>query len=68
MPKIYFYDTGVACTLLGIEKEGQLDTHYLKGALLENLVIVEFLKRRLHQGLPGHLYFGEIEQGMRWTY
>lgn len=63
MPKIYFYDTGLACTLLGIEQEGQLDTHYLKGALFENLVILEFLKRRLNQGLPGHLYFWRDRTG-----
>src|SRR5205085_61120 len=26
-PKIYFYDTGLACSLLGIEQENQIDTH-----------------------------------------
>jgi predicted AAA+ superfamily ATPase len=29
MPKLYFYDPGLACYLLGIENEKQLDTHYI---------------------------------------
>ena len=57
MPKLYFYDTGLACTLLGLENEKQLETHYLKGALFENLVILEILKQRLNKGLPANLYF-----------
>jgi predicted AAA+ superfamily ATPase len=56
-PKIYFYDTGLACSLLGLEQENQIDTHYLKGSLYENLVILEILKGRLNKGLPAHLYF-----------
>jgi len=63
MPKLYFYDTGIACTLLGIEKEQQLDTHYLKGALYENLVILELLKGRLNLGLPANFYFWRDQTG-----
>lgn len=63
MPKLYFYDTGLACTLLGLEKESQLDTHYLKGGLVENLVILEILKKRLNQGLPPNLYFWRDQTG-----
>ncbi len=63
MPKLYFYDTGIACTLLGLEKESQLNTHYLKGALFENLVILEVLKARLNQGLPPNLYFWRDQTG-----
>mgnify|MGYP000935224522 CR=1 FL=1 len=63
MPKLYFYDTGLACTLLGLEKEEQLETHYLKGALYENLIILEFLKGRLNKGLPPNLYFWRDRTG-----
>jgi uncharacterized protein len=63
MPKLYFYDTGIACTLLGIEKEQQLETHYLKGALYENLVILELLKGRLNLGLPTNFYFWRDKTG-----
>lgn len=63
MPKLYFYDTGLACTLLGLEKEDQLQTHYLKGALYENLVILELLKGRLNLGLPANFYFWRDKTG-----
>ncbi len=63
MPKLYFYDTGLACTLLGLEKENQLETHYLKGALFENLIVLEIFKRRLNQGLPANLYFWRDRTG-----
>ena len=33
-PKLYFYDTGLACSLLEIENASQLSTHYLRGGLL----------------------------------
>jgi predicted AAA+ superfamily ATPase len=47
MPKIYFYDVSIACSLLGIEGKKQLENHYLRGGLFENLVITELLKFRL---------------------
>ncbi len=61
MPKLY--DTGLACHLLGLEKSSQLETHYLKGALLENTVILEVLKHRLNRGLPPNLYFWRDHTG-----
>ncbi|MEM7589138.1 MAG: ATP-binding protein [Myxococcota bacterium] len=63
MPKLYFYDVGLACTLLGLEKEMQVETHYLKGALFENLMVLEILKGRINQGLPPHLYFWRDRSG-----
>ncbi|MGL9779333.1 MAG: DUF4143 domain-containing protein [Wolbachia sp.] len=63
MPKLYFYDTGLACTLLGLERESQLETHYLKGALFENLIVLEIFKKRLNQGLPANLYFWRDRTG-----
>jgi predicted AAA+ superfamily ATPase len=56
-PKIYFYDTGLVCSLIGIESEQQVKNYYAKGALFENLVINEFMKNRLHNGLTPRLYF-----------
>lgn len=63
MLKLYFYDTGIACTLLRLEKEQQLETHYLKGALYKNLVILELLKGRLNLGLPANFYFWKDKSG-----
>jgi hypothetical protein len=56
-PKIYFYDTGLACYLLGIENEQQLSTHPLKGPLFENMVVNEFIKNKLNKGKDTNLYF-----------
>lgn len=56
-PKIYFYDTGLACFLLGIENETQLQTHPLRGALFENMVVNEAMKNRFNRGKMPNLYF-----------
>lgn len=55
--KLYFYDTGLACFLLGIENIKQLASHPLRGALFENMVVLEFIKSRLNQGKNLNLYF-----------
>lgn len=57
MPKLYFYDTGLATTLLGIENTKQLDFHPLRGSLFENMVVVNFLKMRYNEGKSNNLYF-----------
>jgi len=62
-PKLYFHDTGVACSLLGIRDESQVNLHYLKGALFENLVINEFIKRNFHRGDNWQPYFWQDSQG-----
>ena len=56
-PKLYFYDTGLAAHLLGIENEQQLQTHPLRGALFENMVINEMLKEGFNRGEEERLYF-----------
>jgi hypothetical protein len=62
-PKLYFYDTGVACSLLGLRDESQVNLHYLKGALFENLIINEFVKRSFHSGQHHFPYFWQDSQG-----
>jgi len=54
-PKLYFYDTGLLCHLLGINDAGQLETDRLKGSVFENMVIAEYQKRNYH--LYEHLEF-----------
>lgn len=62
-PKLHFYDTGLACALLGIETVEQLDTHPLRGNLFETFVLSELTKRRLNQGLPPNLSFWRDKTG-----
>ncbi len=63
MPKMYFYDTGLACHLLGMENSQQVETHYLKGGLYENMVILEVLKGRLNRARVPNLYFWRDSAG-----
>ena len=57
MPKLYFYDTGLAIALLGFENERHLETHPFRGNFFENMIIVEFLKKRFNAGKSGNLFF-----------
>jgi hypothetical protein len=63
MPKLYFYDTGLACTLLGIQNAEQLDFNPYKGALFENFAISEIIKTRFNKAKPHHLYFWRDNTG-----
>lgn len=63
MPKLYFYDTGLAANLLGLENENQLDLSIYKGPLFENLIVLELLKNRFNQGKPNNLFFWRNNSG-----
>ena len=63
-PKLYFYDVGVTARLIGIESAEQMNTHPLRGALFENWVIVEYLKRRLNAGKESNLFFWRSHGGL----
>lgn len=63
MPKLYFYDTGLACSLLGIEERQQLSTHYLAGSLFESFVLSEIIKFRLNRGLEPACYYWRDKTG-----
>ncbi|MBN2779103.1 MAG: ATP-binding protein [Bacteroidales bacterium] len=56
-PKLYFYDTGLACTLLGLENAKQLSTHYLRGELFENFIITEYVKSAFNNVKEPNIYF-----------
>ncbi|MGE5382247.1 MAG: ATP-binding protein [Omnitrophica WOR_2 bacterium] len=63
MPKLYFYDTGLAAALLGFDEAGMLEMHPFKGSLFENLVVTEFLKQRFNKGLSNNVYFWRDSTG-----
>jgi predicted AAA+ superfamily ATPase len=50
MPKLHFYDSGLACWLLGIRTPDQLRSHPLRGAIFESWVISEIYKHRMNRG------------------
>lgn len=55
--KLYFHDIGLASYLLGIEDISHIETHPLRGALFENMVINEYLKYRFNHGLTNNAFF-----------
>jgi predicted AAA+ superfamily ATPase len=61
--KIYFYDTGLACSLLEIDDPKQLAMHYLRGGLFESFVFSEILKMQYNKGLTPHPYFWRDKTG-----
>ena len=63
-PKMYFYDTGLVSALLGITSAEQLETFYMRGALFENFVVSELLKKRLFAGKSDELYFWRDSNGV----
>jgi len=63
MPKLYFYDTGLLNYLLGIRLPSQIQIHFAKGAIFENLIVGEFIKKRFHQGKEPNLYFWRDHKG-----
>ena len=56
-PKIYMTDVGLAAALLGIHTAQQMQSHPLRGALFETMVVNEFLKSRANAGVREPLYF-----------
>ncbi len=63
MPKLYFYDTGLACYLLDVQMSSQLETHYSRGALFESFVIAEYQKERYNRGQAPNCYFWRDKHG-----
>ena len=62
-PKIYFYDTGIACNLLKIKSTEQLELHHMRGNLFENFILTELLKFKLNNAEIPNFYFWRDKHG-----
>jgi uncharacterized protein len=62
-PKLYFYDTGLACSLLGIRSAKELGMSVFRGHLFECLIISDFYKQYYNLGLDPSLYFWRDQNG-----
>ena len=62
-PKMYFYDTGLACSLLGIKNTDDARIHFLKGALFENFILSELAKHYYNKGIRLNMYFWRDNTG-----
>ncbi|MFH0898785.1 MAG: DUF4143 domain-containing protein [bacterium] len=56
-PKLYFFDTGLACSLLRIDSAQVLHNSHFRGALFESLIISDFYKQYCNAGIRPALYF-----------
>jgi predicted AAA+ superfamily ATPase len=56
-PKLYFYDVGLAATLMGVDLETIIQKRVIYGALFENMVTVDLIKNFKAQGLHYVLTF-----------
>ena len=63
MPKIYFFDSGLASYLAGIKNSKQLKIHPLRGALFESFIMSEFIKYQYNRGRDSNLYFWRDKTG-----
>lgn len=55
-PKLHFFDSGLACHLLGIQEPEQLRHHPSRGAIFESWVVSEAYKARVHRALEPRLF------------
>jgi uncharacterized protein len=62
-PKLYFYDTGVACSLLNIKDTKALSNGHMYGHVFENFIIADLLKQYNHAGAKPPLYFWRDKNG-----
>lgn len=56
-PKLYFYDTGLLCFLLGIKTEASLQKNTAYGAIFENWAISEIRKNNFNQAQNEGMYY-----------
>lgn len=61
--KIYFFDAGLLCHLLGISSPKQLETHHYLGNIIENAIIVELYKKRANAGKRPKFWFWQDQSG-----
>ena len=63
-PKVYIGDSGMACHLLGIATQAELDRSPFLGALFEGYVAGEILKHQVNRGGRKELYHFRDQQGL----
>lgn len=56
-PKLYFCDTGLACSLLGLRSKSDIAVSAFRGPLFENMVLMEYLKKECASGPKPEVWF-----------
>jgi predicted AAA+ superfamily ATPase len=63
-PKVYLGDSGLACYLLGINTQAELDRSPFLGAVFEGYVAAEIWKSQVNRGRRKELYHFRDHQGL----
>lgn len=63
-PKIYWTDSGLACHLLGIQSNAELERSPFLGAIFEGAVAAEIIKSQINHGRRRELYYFRDQQGL----
>lgn len=63
-PRIYIADSGMACHLLGIDTEAELEKSPFLGAIFEGVVAAEIIKSQVNAGMRRELYYFRDQQGL----
>jgi hypothetical protein len=63
-PKVYWGDTGLACHLLGIQSQAELERSPFWGSIFEGFVASEILKSQINRGQRKELYYFRDQQGL----
>ncbi len=67
-PKLYFYDPGLLCALLGLRRSEQVAQHYLRGQIFESFMLSELVKARWLAGFSDLGYFWRDRHGHEIDY
>lgn len=63
-PKVFIADSGLACHLLGIDTDAELQRSPFRGALFEGMVAAEIVKAQINAGRRRELYYFRDQQGL----
>lgn len=63
-PKVYWGDAGLACHLLGIQTQAELDRSPFLRSIFEGFVASEILKSQVNHGHRKELYYFRDQQGL----
>jgi hypothetical protein len=61
---VYWGDTGLACHLLGIQSQAELERSPFWGSIFEGFVAAEILKSQINRGQRKELYYFRDQQGL----
>jgi predicted AAA+ superfamily ATPase len=63
-PKLYFTDTGLACSLLSIRSSRELSNSHFRAFLFENMVVMECIKHKSNSGGTTSFFYWRDSKGV----